>query len=129
PYNATGYNRLSPSNRYLPLWPILPAILLACFSACWYNLSMLGGVRIFVASEAHASRLDVKLTVPAVAVPALLYFSSITRSHALASLLAGLTVIAVVWEPCFLAARAARMLAFVFPEIDTMYISRPSTIE
>jgi hypothetical protein len=73
--------------------------------------------------------LDVKLIVPAVVTPALLHFNSITRSHALASLLAGLVVIAVVRAPSFLAALAASTFAFVLPEIETTYTFRPPAID
>jgi hypothetical protein len=74
----------------------------------------------------QASMLEVKLMVPAVVTPALLYFNSIVRSHALASGLAGLAVIAIVRAPFLLAILAARMLAFVLPEIETKYTLRPS---
>ena len=69
--------------------------------------------------------LQVKLMVPAVVTPALLYLSSIVRSHTLARGLASLAVTAVVSAPCLLAILAANMLAFVLPEIETTYMFRP----
>jgi hypothetical protein len=77
----------------------------------------------------QASMLDVKLMVPTVVTPALLYFNSTVLSHALASLLAGLAVIAVVRAPSLLATLAARILAFVLPEIEMTYTLRPFAIE
>jgi hypothetical protein len=65
--------------------------------------------------------LAVKLIVPAVLMPVFLYLSSIILSHDLANLLDDLAVSAViVLAPCFLAILAARILAWVLPEIETI---------
>src|SRR5690348_1832742 len=87
--------------------------------------SILRGIFSLEASEIQVSTLDVKLIVPAVGTLVLLYLNSIVEQQALASLLLALVVTAVVLNAFFFAIKAAMILAFVLPEIDTKYTCRP----
>src|SRR2546428_469585 len=75
---------------------------------------------MFPSREAHASKLVVKLIVPDVRIPGVLYSSCRVSSHSLANGLSGLAVMASLLAAMPFAFLASSTFAFVRPLAETI---------